>query len=281
MSTDSNQRELEALRQRLTEYEAAFAATAPRLAAFKQLEDLAREQKTTPEAIAAKAALDVLKDETEQAADHIRELTRERDTLQAEVSLVLIQKKTHDDRTNALRTEVDSLSAQRDGLRTERDQLRLKCDQVHAELDELTAQESDIARTQAELAIQESDLNQRQETLSLNRAEFDQEEAEVANSLSELRTQLSELMDSKQSLTTDVEALTAEVEVLTAEAAVQRAEIQAQHDESRSAENSASDPAKANTDYDFDSEVGDGDEAFDRFFEADIDHDKSRDWILK
>lgn len=273
MSTDPNQRELEALRHRLLEYESAFAATAPRLAAFKQLEDLAREHKTTPEAIAAKAALDVLKDETEQTAGHIRELVSERDTLQAEVSLVLIQKKTHDDRTQALRAEVETLSTDRDELRTERDTLKLDCDRVQSEHDELVSGHDDLVQAQDKLEVDELALSERQQTLVENVTECEREESELSESLAQMRTEIGDLMETKQSLTVELEALRSE-------AAEQRCEIEAQQSAPAPVQVVA-DAEATPTSYGFDGDTNDGDEAFDRFFDADIDHDKSREWILK
>ena len=263
MSTEQTGTDVEALRRRLAEYEEAFAATAPRLAAFKQLEDLARLQKSTPEAVAITATLDILRNESADATTSIEALRVERDALQSEVSLLLIQKKTHDDRGNALKSEVEGLSQTRDQLKSERDALHIERDALVAERDGLLAEQETVVSHRREIELEQNMLAQRQNELrSIG--------ADLENSLHIVRSEIETLMGQRQSLQTEVEGLSNELHE-------RRREYVAQP-ESAAAES----PQPATKDeYDFDGEVEESDSAFERFFDADVDHDKSRDWILK
>ena len=77
--------EIRELRAQVAEYQRIFDKAAPRLAAFRQLEEIARERKTDPASVAAEAALEVLK------RDQI-ELTKQRDDLEKEVAMLLGRK---------------------------------------------------------------------------------------------------------------------------------------------------------------------------------------------
>ncbi len=77
--------EIRELRAQVAEYQRIFDKAAPRLAAFRQLEEIARERKTDPASIAAEAAIEVLK------RDQI-ELTNQRDNLEKEVAMLLGRK---------------------------------------------------------------------------------------------------------------------------------------------------------------------------------------------
>lgn len=285
MSSALTQIEVEALRTRLSEYERVFAATAPRLAAFKQLEDLAKEQKTTPEAIAAKAALDVLKSESGETMTHIRELRSERDQLQADVSLVLIQKKTHDDRNNALRAEVEALSAERDTLRVERDELVVHRDALFTEFSELDSRQAEADRRTEQLQAQEQGLSERRSELEAQNQKLDVSAAESEVAASALRSDLTNLMGQKQTLETELEALETERAFRADELKSVDVSADAAGQASRSAsrestEGADSTDSEANNGFGFDEDASEGDEAFGRFFDADISHDKSREWIL-
>ena len=259
MSSEENRNEVDALRSRLAEYEEAFRVTAPRLAAFKQLEDLAREQRTSPEAIAAKVTLDTLRQETTEVQDHLREFLTEREGLQAEMSLVLIQKRTHDDRAAALRAEVEALREVRDSLREEGHGLVIQRDDLLKERDELVAEKAALVTAQQEVQNKEAELQARRDELSAL-------EDETSLRSTALRNDLAALMEHKQKLVIEVEALSTELDH-------RRLAIEdsAQSDDEASSEAS---------EFTQDEDNAGTEEAFDRFFDADIDHDKSRDWIL-
>lgn len=285
MSSALTQIEVEALRTRLSEYERVFAATAPRLAAFKQLEDLAKEQRTTPEAIAAKAALDVLKSESDETMTHIRELRSERDQLQADVSLVLIQKKTHDDRNNALRAEVEALSTERDMLRLERDELVVHRDALFTEFSELDSRQAEADRRTEQLQAQEQGLSERRTELEAQNKKLDVSAADSETAATALRSDLTDLMGQKQTLETELEALENERVFRTGELATVAGSLDADEQAAIPAsvevtEDADSKDREAGDGFGFDENASDGDEAFGRFFDADISHDKSREWIL-
>lgn len=203
MSTDMERSsEIELLRERLEEYERAFESAAPRLAAFKKLEEIAREQKTSPEAVASQAALDVLVREEAAAKAQVDDLHEERDALSNEVSLLLIEKSEKEEAMTIIQGEHDALA-------------------------------SEVAELMAEIES--------------------------------IRLDAIRLMKERTQLQAEVEALRNETEATAASVA---------------AENPVSPGSVAHgSDLTF-SDDADGDDAFNRFFDAETGKDKARDWML-
>ena len=93
---------LQSLRAQLAEYEQIFRTAAPRLAAFKRLEEVARDQKSTPDAIAAQAAIVLLRDESRSKEVELRHLEAECRNLKSDIAVLLENK-------NQIAQEVDGL----------------------------------------------------------------------------------------------------------------------------------------------------------------------------
>lgn len=239
MSSEVSRTEIDALRDRIAEYEQAFAAIAPRLAAFKQLEDLAKSRSATPEAVAASAAVRTLKREAEEAAGAVEELRAERGSLQTEVSLILIQKKSHEDRVRALKHDCELVVKERNLLRAQRD--KFAQEQKSFE-DELSKANEQLSKMEVEAVALHAELKDRQPG-----------EGEPVDSTEEVNPAQEADEDQNASGAEDTDAPGAEYDG----------------------------PKRRSDDFGFGEASEDGDEAFDRFFEADIAHDKSRDWILK
>jgi chromosome segregation ATPase len=83
---------MDVLRQRVAEYEHIFRLAAPRLAAFKRLEEIAREKRSTPEVVATEAALQVLRQEHEGLESDVHIIALERDKLRGELAMLLDNK---------------------------------------------------------------------------------------------------------------------------------------------------------------------------------------------
>lgn len=143
--------ELQRLRGQVAEFEQIFRLAAPRLAAFKRLEEIARERKTTPEAVASEAALDVLKREQEGLIAEATEIARQRDTLRGELAMLLENKQDaiqviddlkieHDDINQEVAEILGELNLLRNDavrLMTERRELELEVEALRAELAEV------------------------------------------------------------------------------------------------------------------------------------------------
>ncbi len=126
MSSDiARSDEIDQLRQRLSEYERAFASAAPRLAAFKRLEELAREQKTTAEAIAIDAAIAVLVAKEVELRKNVDELTEDRTVAREELSTTLKHKKEMSDAMTLIQGEHDALAYEVSELISEIESIRL------------------------------------------------------------------------------------------------------------------------------------------------------------
>ncbi len=188
----------------------------------------------------------------------------ERDALQAETSLVLIQKRTHDERADALRSEVEALVEERDCLRQERDALVLERDELTQERDALTMGQEALVAARNELEVEETNVQSRREDLS----NLDEETSLQSTALG---NDLADLMEQKQKLTTELEALSTELD---------HRRLDLEEMDRSAAAASSEDPNSQGSGFGPDEDEAGTEEAFDRFFDADIDHDKSRDWIL-
>jgi chromosome segregation ATPase len=217
------QNELDELRHKVTEYEAALRSAAPRLAAFKRLEELARSQGTTPEAIASQAAVEVMRREKDALVTMLAGLGHERDQLKGEVAMLLINK------NEAGRAVAD--------LQVDHDALEVEVGEIVEHLSQLRAESVRLVAERSELTLEIASLREqvRQLTEALERAQA----GEPVDS-----------GDSGESVPEPVER-----------------------------RSSGKRTAVDSFDTDDVTEQQES-EAFDAFFHAEIDHDKSRDWIL-
>ncbi len=240
--------ELDALRHKVTQYEAALRSAAPRLAAFKRLEQLARSEGTTPEAIASQASVEVMKREKDALVTLLAGLATERDQLKGEVAMLLINKTEASKAVEGLRTrheelhlgvaeliedlgrirgeaarlvaEKGALSAEVEALRTEVLALQEVCQILEAEATEHAAKTARV-----EQARRADDVDPLDPVSEVDPFDEDDPVAEPAEALAPRRT-------TADSIDTDDET----------------EELESQR--------------------------------FDAFFHAEIDHDKARDWIL-
>ena len=207
---------LQSLRAQLAEYEQIFRTAAPRLAAFKRLEEVARDQKTTPAAIAAQAAIVMLTDESRSKEVELRHLEAECRNLKGDIAMLLDNKK-----------------------------------QITQDVDGLRIEYGDV---QAEVV-------------------------EILNELELLRNDAVRMMAERRQLEQEVHALRTEVGALRRRSD----DVTVSHDDP------IADPAgdgqeltrlPRRTSAGFELEDEDENQRFDRFFHADVEHDKARDWIL-
>ncbi len=148
--------EIELLRERLSEYERAFESASPRLAAFKRLEEIAREQKTTPEAVAAQAAMDVLLTAEEAATERVNALTSTRDALRSEVSVLLLEKKEKDEAMTIIEAEHGVLASEVSELMAEIESIRVDAIRLMQERETLKL-EVEALRNERDIALIEGD----------------------------------------------------------------------------------------------------------------------------
>ena len=146
----ANTEQLE-LRQKLAEYEQILRLAEPRLAAFKRLEELARERRSTPDAVAAEAALQVLREEQDVLKVEVQTIGLERENLRGELAMLLDNKNDTVQVLDDLRIEhhdihqevaeiLDELNLLRDDavrLMTQRSELQLQVSALRNELDEI------------------------------------------------------------------------------------------------------------------------------------------------
>lgn len=210
----AGQETMQSLRAQLAEYEQIFRIAAPRLAAFKRLEEVAREQKTTPAAIAAQAAIVMLTNESRSKEVELRQFEAECRNLKGDIAMLLDNKTqiTHD----------------LDGLRIEYGDVQAEVVEI---LNELELLRNDAVRMMAE-------------------------RRELERVVQELRSQVGALRRRADDVTISDEAVSSNEE----------AEVSA--------------PLPKRTASGFELEDDDENRRFDRFFHADVEHDKARDWIL-
>lgn len=168
--------EVAELRAQVAEYQRIFDKAAPRLAAFRQLEELARERKTDPAAVAAEAAIEVLKREQEDLEQQRAALAEQRDNLEKEVAMLLGQKQD----------EIEII-----------DEITIESHDIHQEvgeiLDELLALREDAVKLMAE----KSDLELRVQALHLEVALLEEKKTKGADpDTSEVITDITDITDS-------------------------------------------------------------------------------------
>lgn len=289
--SEAELRELDELRHKLIEYGAALRSAAPRLAAFKRLEQLARTQGTTPEAIASQAAVEVMKREKDALVTLLAGLASERDQLKGEVAMLLINK-----------TEASKAVA---GLQLERDDLHIEVAEIVDQLAKIRTDAVRLMSERSELTVEVSALREEVRALhdtfqQIERARTDQDElidphdrrsADAADATvgvidsddrplggaspnsAPFETALmvedsDEFDDSCDELVVNARAESLAAELEDNKVAKKRRELLV--------------PRRTNA-----STIATDDETeelesqrFDAFFHAEIDHDKSRDWIL-
>lgn len=152
--------EVSELRAQIAEYERIFKSAAPRLAAFRRLEEIAREKKTTPEAVAAEAAVDLLNRESESLAAQVVRFQEERDELEREVAMLLGKKEA----------EIEII----DDLKIENHDIHMEVGEI---LDELTLLREDAVRLMSE----RSDLELHIRALRLELAHLEKRRADGAS----------------------------------------------------------------------------------------------------
>ena len=154
----AEQGEVAELRAQIAEYERVFKSAAPRLAAFRRLEEIAREQRVTPEAIAAEAAIDLLERERKALTEQVGKLEQARDELEKDVVIMLNKKKA----------EVEII----DDLKIENHDIHME---VGAILDELASLREDTVRLMSE----RSDLELHVRALRLELAHLEKGRAQL------------------------------------------------------------------------------------------------------
>ncbi len=295
--SDAELRELDELRHKLTEYEAALRSAAPRLAAFKRLEQLARTQGTSPEAIASQAAVEVMKREKDALVTLLAGLANERDQLKGEVAMLLISKTEAGQAVADLHLEreelnievaaiVDQLAKIRgDAVRLMSDRTELTVE-VSALREEVRAlheafQQIEQARTEQDLVIEARQRRHDDVAVDVEaNADDDRDEDETADRSGRVES----FDDGFDSCRIDDEDEADEAEdpgrAITAEAEHLAAELEANKTAKMQRETLIPRRTTASS-FAADDETEEAEsQAFDAFFHAEIDHDKSRDWIL-
>lgn len=117
--------EIEELKTRLAQYEKAFAVARPKIAAFQRLEELAEAQGTTPEAMAAEAAIAVQKEQEAELRQSIERLNTDREIAREELSVTLKHKKEVGDEMTLIQNEHDSLAYEVSELISEIESIRV------------------------------------------------------------------------------------------------------------------------------------------------------------
>lgn len=125
MNDSARSEEIEQLKARLGQYEAAFASAAPRLAAFKQLEELAKSKGSTPEAVAIDASMSVLRDQEAELEHSIEKLNTDREVAREELSATLRHKKEVGDEMTLIQNEHDTLAYEVSELISEIESIRV------------------------------------------------------------------------------------------------------------------------------------------------------------
>lgn len=310
--SEAELRELDELRQKVTEYEAALRSAAPRLAAFKRLEQLARAQGSTPEAVAAQAAIEVLTREKDALVTLLAGLANERDQLKGEMAMLLINKteaskavESLTGRHQELNIEVADLlerltEIRRDAVRlmSHRSELAVEVTSLRGE-----AQALQDAIDHANRAIAYNDAIQRernaadaaaQQAAVEDPARRAEDRPRVAEStvgeevvldevgshhtvIKEIAVEQDAALDDRDEASVMAERsfdeVSPEAEALAAELA------QNKKDKLRRQGLTPRRTVAASIEADDETEQLES-QAFDAFFHAEIDHDKSRDWIL-
>lgn len=163
----ADEEKLQGLRRQLAEYEQIFRTAAPRLAAFKRLEELARDQKTTPVAIAAEAALVMLTRESVGMREEIGRLETACSNLKGDLAMLLQSKDRTTDELDGLRIEHGGIQAEvveilnelhllrNDAVRllAERRQLQQELQVLRAEVGQLHGRRTEAQPVASEQAV--------------------------------------------------------------------------------------------------------------------------------
>lgn len=155
--------EIEALREQLAEFEATFAAAAPRLAAFKRLEEIAAGKRTSPEAVAAEAAIEVLERDKAALDGEISEAEQRRDAARRELAAALAEHETqrveHEslvERHGEVVTELTELLGEMESIRADAVRLVGEREQLGQELQSLR-HECEALRAEREVELEARD----------------------------------------------------------------------------------------------------------------------------
>ncbi len=125
MNDSARSEEIEQLKTRLGQYEKAFASAAPRLAAFKQLEEMAKSKGTTPEAVALDAAMAVMREQEAELRLSVEKLDADREVAREELSATLRHKKELGDEMTLIQNEHDTLAYEVSELISEIESIRV------------------------------------------------------------------------------------------------------------------------------------------------------------
>ncbi len=250
--------ELDALRHKVTQYEAALRSAAPRLAAFKRLEQLARAEGTSPDAIASQASVEVMKREKDALVTLLAGLATERDQLKGEVAMLLINK-----------TEASKAV---DGLRTKHDELNLGVAELVEDLGRIRGEAARLVAERAALSSEVEALRAEVRALEEVCLILESEAAEHA-------ARTPRVGENRRAEDVGIE------EAIPRSGAVNGND---QADGKHQADDPDVDPSEKLTprrttanSIDADAETEELEsQRFDAFFHAEIDHDKARDWIL-
>ncbi len=290
--SEAELRELDELRHKLNEYEAALRSAAPRLAAFKRLEQLARTQGTSPEAIASQAAVEVMKREKDALVTLLAGLANERDQLKGEVAMLLINK-----------TEASKAVA---GLQLERDDLNIEVAEIVDQLSKIRGDAVRLMSERSELTVEVSALREEVRALHDTFQQFERARTEQDAQIDAHDRRNDDAADATvgviDSDNCPVDTMTASIAPLESVASLvedsgivdefdsglevdaRAEELAAELEENKAAKMRRESlvPRRTNaTTIATDDETEELEsQRFDAFFHAEIDHDKSRDWIL-
>ncbi len=310
--SEAELRELDELRHKVTEYEAALRSAAPRLAAFKRLEQLARTQGTSPEAIASQAAVEVMKREKDALVTLLAGLANERDQLKGEVAMLLINKTEAGKAVADLHLEREELTVEVAAIVDQLAKIRSDAVQLMSDRSELTVEVSALreevralheAFQQIENARHEQDRElearqRRQDDLAMQECAAAAERAVAERDATESSDGVDPTDGVEHVGDADVEAAVgrssapfgeeadetaapvADERAISPRAVMLAAELEENKTAKQQKEKLVPRRTHAST-IETDDETEELEsQAFDAFFHAEIDHDKSRDWIL-
>lgn len=123
----------------IAELRAQLEAAAPRLDAFSRLEDLARERRSTPEAVAVQVTIDVLEEDRRDLAEEVRVLTEDRAALADEISDLSAQQAQARGDLNMLTEQRDTISVVVEDAETRHAELLAETTMLLEELESIRA----------------------------------------------------------------------------------------------------------------------------------------------
>ncbi len=122
---------------RIAELERQLADAVPILDAFARLENLARERRTTPEAVAVQVTIDVLEEEAQELKDATDLLEQEKRRHQGDVELLTKKR-------DAISVEIDGLEVRHGSLATDVGELIGDIDAIRADAGRLMAEKGEL-----------------------------------------------------------------------------------------------------------------------------------------